>query len=92
MAIEALRTQLDAVLWEKRELDAENRRLREDNPGAARVVELEEELAQSKAELAQSKAALIDELEEELAQSKAELAQSKAALIDVEAERDHYRD
>ncbi len=72
MAIEALRTQLDAVLWEKRELDAENRRLREDNPEAVRVVELEEELAQSKAELAQSKAELAQTVEE-LEQSKAEL-------------------
>ena len=54
----ALRIQLDTALWEKQELETENRRLRADNLEAAKVAELEKELAQSKAELAQNKVEL----------------------------------
>ncbi len=43
MAMEALRTQLDSLRWEKQQLDVENARLREANPGTAALADAEAE-------------------------------------------------
>ena len=44
MTLEALRTKLDSLVWENSQLEIENKRLRESNPGQAAMVDLEAEL------------------------------------------------
>ena len=51
--MEALRTRLDNLTWEKNQLETENRRLREEHPDQSHVLQLEEELEQSKTEAEQ---------------------------------------
>ena len=46
--MEALRTKLDGLQWEVNRLDVENRRLRDANEDASRLVDLEAELGQAK--------------------------------------------
>ena len=48
--MEALRTQLDALQIELYQVQAENRRLREANPQQAQLLDVEEELAQTREE------------------------------------------
>ena len=50
--MEALRTQLDNLEWEVNRLDVENRWLREAVTEACKLVDLQTELEQSKAEVA----------------------------------------
>ena len=52
MALEALRTQIDALKWDKCQLEAENRKLKAAHPDQATLVELEAELIRSKEETA----------------------------------------
>ncbi len=49
-ATEALRTQLDAVNTQRYLLEAENRRLREEQPERAEMIHVEEELRQTREE------------------------------------------
>ena len=50
--MEALRTRVDKLQWDINRLQAENRRLREENPDVSRTVALEAELELSKGEVA----------------------------------------
>ena len=50
--MEALRTKIDNLQWEVNRLDAENRRLRDENADGSARVDLEAELEQSKVEVA----------------------------------------
>ena len=50
--MEALRTRVDQLQWDLNRLKAENRRLREENPDAERIMALEAELEGSKGEVA----------------------------------------
>ena len=50
--MEALRTKADSLQWEVNRLDAENRRLRADNPAASEQVDIEAELEQSRSDVA----------------------------------------
>ena len=49
-AMEALRTQIDKLGWEKTQLEVENRRLREAHPETVSLLDAEEEIAHYKAE------------------------------------------
>ena len=51
--MEALRTKADSLQWEINRLDAENRRLRADDPAASERVDLEAELEQSRSDVAE---------------------------------------
>ena len=48
---ETLRTKVDNLQWEVNRLDAENRRLRDDNPETAARVDLEAELEWAKGDV-----------------------------------------
>ena len=50
--MEALQTQIDNLQWEVNRLDVENRHLREADTEASKLVDLQTELEQSKAEVA----------------------------------------
>ena len=51
--MEALRTKADSLQWEINRLDAENRRLRADDPVASERVDLVAELEQSRSDVAE---------------------------------------
>ena len=51
MSLEALRTKLDSIVWEKGQLEIENRRLRDSNPEKATMVDMEAELNRCKADV-----------------------------------------
>ena len=86
MATEALRTQLDELKWEANRLEAENRRLREENPEQSRVVTLEAELEQSKDEAAQLRDR-ISECERQTEAARTEAANKDDLEEQLEEER-----
>ena len=88
--MEALRTKIDGLQWEVHRLGAENRKLREDNPGASERIDREAELEKTKydvAELTNHVKVLERQLAEgtstvEDAESRAERAEARAAELE----------
>ena len=66
--MEALRTQLDNLQWEVNRLDAENRRLREQDPETTSRVDCETELERAKGDVTEL-SGRVDEYERRLAES-----------------------
>ncbi len=60
--MEVLRTQLDSLRWEKQQLDMENARLREANPGTAALADAEAEATRLQKEAAHLQEEATDEL------------------------------
>ena len=79
MAMEALRTRLDNLTWEKNQLEAENRRLRDEHPDLSRALQLEKELEQSRTE-AEELRDRIKQFEEQTPQLEKELEQSRTKV------------
>lgn len=88
--MEALRTKIDGLQWEVHWLGAENRKLREDNPGASERIDREAELEKTKydvAELTNHVKVLERQLAErtstvEDAELRAERAEARAAELE----------
>ena len=74
--MEALRTRLDNLTWEKNQLEAENRRLQEEHPDLSRTLQLEKELEQSRTETERLRDR-IKQFEEQTPQLEKELEQSR---------------
>ena len=88
MALEGLRVQVDSLKWEKAQLEVENRRLKEDNPEQAALVEAEEELTRSKEEIEHLTERLtkVPRLEQQLTEALQQAQQFKQQLESLASE------